>query len=227
MNTGIAAISSISVFTHLRHLNTITSNSAMEAKWRTTSNESRWWRVTSALLTSVLLLTTTHTSIHAMYCCCTLHTYQYMLCIVAVHYTHINTHYVLLLYTTHTSIHAMYCCCTLHIHQYLLCIVAVHYTHINTRYVLLLYTTHTSIHAMYCCCTLHTHQYMLCIVAIVDCTHIGSATDPPEDLQTLKENTMWSYSKKDPKISHCRVHGRKMTRRNIAVGHKNNYMERK
>ena len=81
----------------------------------------------------LLLLYTTHISIHAMYCyyCCTLHIYQYMLCTVAiaVHYTYINTCYVLLLllYTTHISIHAMYCCycCTLHIYQYMLCTVAI------------------------------------------------------------------------------------------------------
>ena len=63
------------------------------------------------LLFILLQLNTTHISIHAMYCCCILHTYQYMLCIAAVYYTHINTCYVLLLYTTHISIHAMYCCC--------------------------------------------------------------------------------------------------------------------
>ena len=81
-----------------------------------------------------------------------------MLCIVAVHYTHINTCYVLLLlllYITHN--------------QHMLCIVAVHYTHINTCYVLLLlllYITHISTHAT---CT-------------VDCTHTGSATASFKDL---------------------------------------------
>ena len=113
-----------------------------------------------------LLLSTTHTSIHAMYCCCTLHTYQYMLCIAAVHYTYIHTCYALLLYTIHISIHAMYCCCTLHTYPHMPRIAAVHYTHIHTCYVLLLYSTHTSIHAMYCCCTLHTYPHMLRIAAV-------------------------------------------------------------
>ena len=134
-----------------------------------------------------------------MYCCCTLHTYQHMLCIAAVHTTHTNTCYVLLLYTTHIntchvlllytthiSTHAMYCCCTLQIYQHMLCIAAlhlhsyklklciaaVHHTHINTCYVLRMYTTHISVHAMYCCCTLHTYQHILCIVAIVDFTRV-------------------------------------------------------
>ena len=51
----------------------------------------------------VLLLYTIHISTHVMYCCyccCALHTFQHMLCIVAVHYTQ----------------------------QHRLCIVAVHYT---------------------------------------------------------------------------------------------------
>ena len=117
------------------------------------------------------MLSTTHTSTHAMYrcycwlypCtpCCPLHTHQHMLCIAAiVDFTHVH----------HVG----------------------HYTHINTCYVLLLLltapmytmssTTHTSTHAMYCCfcwlhpctpcCPLHTHQHMLCIAAIVDCTHV-------------------------------------------------------
>ena len=58
---------------------------------------------------SNLFIIAIHISIHAMYCCSTLHAYQYMLCIVAIHYTHISTCYVLLLYTTHISIHALYC----------------------------------------------------------------------------------------------------------------------
>ena len=107
-----------------------------------------------------------------MHCCCTLHTYQYMLCIAAVHYIHINTCYALLLYTAHISTHAMHCCCTLHTYQHMLCIAAVHYTHINTCYALLLYTTHIATHAMYCFCTLHTYQHILCFIAIVDCTDV-------------------------------------------------------
>ena len=114
------------------------------------------------------VLSTTHISTHAMYCCyslypcgqcCPLHTYQHMLCIVAIHCTHVDS--------------------------------VVHYTHINTCYVFLLftvpmwtvlYTTHISTHAMYCCyslypcgqcCLLHTYQHMLCIV-VIDCTHVDS-----------------------------------------------------
>ena len=126
------------------------------------------------------LLYTTHIPTHAMYCCCILHTYQHMLCIAAVHYTHINTCYVyiavhythtntcyvLLLYTTHISTHAMYCCCTLHTYQHMLCNAAVHYTHINTCYVLLLLLTVP-------CFPQHNNLYILYLVAIVDCTHVG------------------------------------------------------
>ena len=111
------------------------------------------------------------------FCCCALHTYQHMLCIVAigdfthvhhvVHYTHINTCYVWLL----LWLYPCKPCCPLHTYQHMLCIVAigdsnhvhhvVHYTHNNTCYVLLLLlalpmytmlsTTHISTHAMYCC----------------------------------------------------------------------------
>ena len=63
----------------------------------------------------LLLLSTTHISTHAMYCCyccCPLHTYRHMLCIVAiaaVHYTHIDTCYVLLLlWTSHIHLVVYY-----------------------------------------------------------------------------------------------------------------------
>ena len=42
----------------------------------------------------VLLLYTIYISTHAMYYCCTLYTYQLMLCIVSIHYTRINSCYV-------------------------------------------------------------------------------------------------------------------------------------
>ena len=55
---------------------------------------------------------------------------------------------------------------------------------------------------------------MLCIVAIVDCTHVGSATASPEDLETLHRRTLqqifWeriSYSSTNQiaelSVSHC------------------------
>ena len=145
-----------------------------------------------------------------MFCCYTLCTYQHTLCVVAVHYTcintcyvlllytaHINTCPVLLLYTTHISIHTMYCCCTLHTYQYMLqymyCCCTLHKsmhamycccTLHTYQYVLLLNTPHISIHTMYCCCKQHTYQYMLCIVAIVYCTLVCTPYCPLQNNTT-------------------------------------------
>ena len=134
------------------------------------------------------MLSTTHLSTHAMYCCyydcthvhhvvhctlintcyvllllwlypctpcCPLHTYQHMLCTVAIMTVPMHT----MLSTAHLSTHAMYCCyydCT-HAHH------VVHYTLINTCYVLLLLWLYPCTP----CCPLHTYQHMLCTVAIM------------------------------------------------------------